>query len=99
MIVQGAFGTSAQPTKRGLFTPLGLDAILLPGMGNQTLVSLSQFCAGGTSGHRNIGVFTHEGCRMFTLNSALPALQLLSESGHEVARGIIQDGIYVQESA
>ena len=36
---------------------------------------------------------------MFTLNSALPALQLLSESGHEVARGIIQDGIYVQESA
>ena len=32
--VQGAFGPAAQPTKRGLLTPLGLDAILLPGMGN-----------------------------------------------------------------
>jgi hypothetical protein len=99
MSVQGAFGPAAQPTKRGLLTPLGLDAILLPGMGNQTLVSLSQFCDGGTSGQRNIGVFTNEGCRMFTLTSALPALQLLGESGHEVARGIVQDGIYVQESA
>jgi hypothetical protein len=91
MSVQGAFGPSAQPTKRGLLTPLGLDAILLPDMGNQTLVSLSQFCDGGTSGQRNIGVFTHEGCRMFTLTSALPALQLLGESGHEVARGIVQE--------
>jgi hypothetical protein len=99
MSVQGAFGPAAQPTKRGLLTPLGLDAILLPGMDNQTLVSLSQFCDGGTSGQRNIGVFTNEGCRMFTLTSALPALQLLGESGHEVARGIVQDGIYVQESA
>jgi hypothetical protein len=99
MSVQGAFGPAAQPTKRGLLTPLGLDAILLPGMGNQTLVSLSQFCDGGTSGQRHIGVFTHEGCRMFTLTSALPALKLLGESGHEVARGIVQDGIYVQESA
>jgi hypothetical protein len=68
-------------------------------MGNQTLVSLSQFCDGGTSGQRHIGVFTHEGCRMFTLTSALSALQLLGESGHEVARGIVQDGIYVQELA
>ena len=99
MSVQGAFGPSAQPTKRGLLTLLGLDAILLPGMGNQTLVSLSQFCDGGTSGQRHVGVFTHEGCRMFTLTSALPALQLLGESGHEVARGIVQDGISVQESA
>ena len=34
MTVQGAFGPSAQPTNRGLLTPLGLDDILLPGMGN-----------------------------------------------------------------
>jgi hypothetical protein len=38
--VQGAFGPSTQPKKRGLLAPLGLDAILLAGMGNQTLVSL-----------------------------------------------------------
>jgi hypothetical protein len=93
MTVQGAFGPSAQPTKHDLLTPLGLDAILLSNMGIQTLVSLSQICAGGTSGQRNTGVFTHEGCRMFTLTSALPALQLLGETGHEVARGIVQDCI------
>ena len=56
--VQGTFGPSAQPKKRGLIGPLGLDAILLPGMGNQTLISLSQSCAGGTSGHKNVGIFT-----------------------------------------
>ena len=41
MSIQGAFGPSAQPAKRGFLIPLGLDAILLPGMGNQTLMSLS----------------------------------------------------------
>jgi hypothetical protein len=97
--VQGAFGPSTQPKKRGLLTPLGLDAILLPGMGNQTLVSLSQYCAGGTSGVQNVGVFTKSGFRMFSLNSALPALKLLSENGHEVTRGTVKEGIYVQESA
>jgi hypothetical protein len=54
--VQDAFGPSTQPKKRGLLTPLGLNAIVLPGMGNQTLVSLSQYCAGGTSGVQNVGV-------------------------------------------
>jgi uncharacterized protein YydD (DUF2326 family) len=44
-------------------------------MGNQTLMTLSQFCAGGTSSHRNIGVFTHERCLILTLTSALSALQ------------------------
>jgi hypothetical protein len=97
--VQGAFGPSTQPKKRGLLTPLGLDAILLPGMGNQTLVSLSQYCAGGTSDVQNVGVFTKSGFRKFSLNSALPALKLLSEHGHEVTRGTVKEGIYVQESA
>ena len=58
MSVQGAFGPSTQPTKRGKLGPLGLDAILLPGLGNQTLISLSQFCAGGSTGVQNVGVFT-----------------------------------------
>jgi hypothetical protein len=96
---QGAFGPSTQPKKRGLLTPLGLDAILLPAMDNQTLVSLSQYCAGGTSGVQNVGVFTKSGFRMFSLNSALPALKLLSEHGHDVTRGTVKEGIYVQESA
>jgi hypothetical protein len=98
MSVQGAFGPSTQPKKRGTLTPYGLEAILLPGMGNQTLVSLSQFCAGGPSGKQNVGVFTASGFRMFTLDSALPALKVLAEHGHEVVRGTVNEGIYVQES-
>jgi hypothetical protein len=41
MQVQGAFGPSTQPSKRGTLGSLGLEAILLPGLGNQTLVSIS----------------------------------------------------------
>jgi hypothetical protein len=85
--VQGAFGPSTQPKKRGLLTPLGLNAILLPGMGNQTLLSLFQYCAGCTSGVQNVGVLIKSGFRIFSLNSALFALKLLSE--HGLTRGTV----------
>lgn len=98
MQVQGAFGPSTQPSKRGTLGPLGLEAILLPGLGNQTLVSISQFCAGGTTGAQNVGVFTSDGFRMFRLDTVLPALKLMAEHGHEIVRGTVQEGIYVQES-
>jgi hypothetical protein len=98
MQVQGAFGPSTQPSKRGTRSPLGLEAILLPGLGNQTLVSISQFCAGGTTGAQNVGVFTSDGFRMFRLDTVLPALKLMAEHGHEIVRGTVQEGIYVQES-
>ena len=39
--VQGAFGPSIQPSKRGKLGPLGLDAIVIGGMGHQTFVFLS----------------------------------------------------------
>jgi hypothetical protein len=90
MQVQGAFGPSTQPSKRGTLGPLGLEAILLPGLGNQTLVSISQFCAGGTTGAQNVGVFTSDGFRMFRLDTVLPALKLMAEHGHEIVRGTVQ---------
>jgi hypothetical protein len=62
-------------------------------------ISLSQFCAGGISGRQNVGVFTKDGCRFFTMNSSLPALKVFADTGYEVARGTVQGGIYVQESA
>ena len=96
--VQGAFGPSTQPKKRGLLGPLGLDAILIPGMGNQTLISLSQFCAGGTSGHQYVGIFTATNFRMFRLDSILPSLEYATEHGDEAVRGTVHNGIYVQES-
>jgi hypothetical protein len=99
MTLQGAFGPPSQPTKCGLLTSLQLDAILIPGMGNETFISLSQFCAGGISGRQNVGVFTKDGCRFFTMDSSLPALKVFADTGYEVARGTVQGGIYVQESA
>jgi hypothetical protein len=98
MSVEGASGPSTQPTKRGKLGPLGLDAILLPGLGNQTLISLSQFCTGGDTGVQNVGVFTTGDFRMFRLDSILPAFKLIAERGQEVARGTVKEGIYVQES-
>ena len=56
--VQGAFGPSTQPAHRGKLGPLGLDAILLEGMGNQTLISLSAYLAGGNTNIKYAGMFT-----------------------------------------
>ena len=98
MPVQGAFGPSTQPTKRGKLGPLVLDAILLPGLGNQMLISLSQFCAGGDTDVQNVGVFIAGDFRMFRLDSILLALKLIAGSGQEVAHGTVKEGIYVQET-
>jgi hypothetical protein len=96
--VQGAFGPSIQPSKRGKLGPLGLDAIVIDGMDHQVLVSLSQYCQGGTSGKQHAGLFTGTDFRMFELSSILPALKLLSEIGIETTRGTVQGGIYIEDN-
>jgi hypothetical protein len=73
--VSGAFEPPTQPSQRGKYGPLGLDAIVLPGLGAQTLVYLSQFCEGGDTGVHYVGVFTHVDFRMFRTDSVLPALR------------------------
>jgi hypothetical protein len=95
--VQGAFGPSIQPSKRGKLGPLGLDAIVIEGMGHQTLVSLSQYCQGGDSGVPHAGIFTGSDFRMFSLESILPALKLISEIGVETTRGTVKGGIYIED--
>ena len=95
--VQGAFGPSIQPSKRGKLGPLGLDAIVIDGMGHQTLVSLSQYCQGGDSGIPHVGVFTGTDFRMFELASTLPAIKLFSEIGIETTRGTVKGGIYIED--
>jgi hypothetical protein len=97
--VSGAFGPSTVPTHAGKFGPLHLDAVHIKGMGSQTLVSLSQFCAGGTSGQKFIGVFTPTEYRMYDMKTALPAIAELAKHGHEAERGTVQNGIYVRESS
>ena len=96
--VQGAFGPSTQPAHRGKLGPLGLDAIVIDGMGSQTLISLSQFCQGGDSGKQYAGIFTATDFRMFELKTILPALRTISTTGTEVTRGTVQGGIYIQDS-
>ena len=95
--VQGAFGPSTQPSKRGKLGPLGLDAIMIDGMGHQTLVSLSQYCQGGDSGVPHVGVFTDTVFRMFELASTLPAIKLFSEIDVETTRGTVKGGIYIED--
>ena len=96
--VQGAFGPSTQPAHRGKLGPLGLDAIVIDGMGQQTLISLSQYCQGGDSGKQYAGIFTATDFRMFELKTILPALRTISTTGTEVTRGTVQGGIYIQDS-
>ena len=97
--VSGAFGPSTVPTHSGSFGPLNLDAVHIKGMGSQTLVSLSQFCAGGTTGQKFIGVFTPTEYRMYDMLTALPILADLAKHGLEAERGSVQNGIYVRESS
>ena len=97
--VTGAFGPSTAPTHTGSLGPLNLDAVYIEGMGAQTLVSLSQFCAGGTSGTKYIGVFTPTEYRMYEMKSALSSLSTLAKTGKEAERGKVQNGIYVRESS
>ena len=95
--VTGAFGPSTAPSHTGKLGPLNLDAVHIEGMGKQT--QLSQFCAGGTTGVKYIGVFTPTEYRMYEMHSALPILSTLAKTGKEAERGSVQNGIYVRESS
>lgn len=97
--ISGAFGPSTMPTQAGKLGPLGLDTVHIEGMGSQTLVSLSQFCAGGNTGTKYIGVFTPTEYRMYDMLTALSILSDLATHGTEVERGSVQNGIYVRESS
>jgi hypothetical protein len=96
--VSGAFGPSTQAAHSGKLGPLGLDAIVIPGLGHQTLVSLSLFCEGGDSGKKFVGLFTHADFRIFEIETILPEVSLIAQNGVEVVRGTVQNGIYVQDS-
>ena len=97
--VNGAFGPSVNPTHTGTLGPLNLPAVHIDGMGSQTLVSLSQFCAGGTTGTKYIGVFTPTEYRMYEMQSALSVLSTLARTGKEAERGRVKNGIYIRESS
>ena len=89
--VTPAFGPSMTPTHQG-----SLSTLLLPTLGDNTLISDFQFCAGGMTNDHFLGIFTHEDFRFFETESALPYTALIAQHGKEVARGTVQDGLYVE---
>jgi hypothetical protein len=97
LTAQGAFGPSIQPSKRGKLGPLGLDAIIIDGMGHQTFVSLSQYCQGGDSGVPHTGIFTESDFCIFSLASIVPAQKLIFEIGVETTRGTVKGGIDIED--
>ena len=55
MIAYAAFGHQMEPTLRGDFTKLGLDTLLIDDMPD-TLLSVSQICAGGSTDKKNVAI-------------------------------------------
>lgn len=93
MSIQGAFGPPTRPTLKGELGPLKLDTVVIETMGHQTIISVSQVCQLG-----HIAVFTAVDFRVYKLDSVLTALKVLAHEGKEVARGTVQNGLYIQTS-
>jgi hypothetical protein len=95
IIISGAFGPGITPSLKGELGPLRLDTVVINGMGPQTIISVSQVCQ---LGHGHIALFTPYSFRVYTLDSALRAIKLLTHYGKEVVRGTVQNGLYIQDS-
>ena len=95
--VQGAFGPPVHPKLKGNLGPLGLDTIVIDGMPD-TLVSISQVCAGGSTGVKHVAIFDSEGVRIFNQQSIVDYLTAINLHGNEILRGSNRNGLYIQDS-
>ena len=98
MIAYPAFGPKIEPKLRGEFSKLGLDMLVINDM-QDTLLSVSQICAGGLTNKKNVAIFTAEGVRVFELESIKDALKKIHKEGVEVIRGLLSDGIYITQKS
>ena len=98
MIAYAAFGHQIEPTLRGDFSKLGLDTLFIDDMPD-TLLSVSQICAGGSTNKKNVAIFTAEGSRIFEMDSIKTALQMIHSDGVEIMRGLLSDGIYITQKS
>ena len=92
--VQGAFGPPVIPRTTGTITDMNLDCVKLPSLSN-TLISVSQACAGGRSGNEQVFIFTKEGCRAYSYASVASALHSMTLTGEETLRAENKNGLYV----
>jgi hypothetical protein len=92
--IVAAFGDTAQPTEMGDLPPFNLKTVVIDQMKDTTLVSVSQACQKGM-----VGIFTAVDCRFYDIASVIPYLSDISIHGKERIRGVVEDGLYVQESS
>ena len=91
--VSAAFGETITPTEMGDLPPHMLPTVVIEGMKDTTLLSVSQACAEGMC-----GIFTSRDCRFYALSDAQPHLAKLSRSCQMKLRGEVEDGLYIQKS-
>jgi hypothetical protein len=78
----------------GDLPPFNLKTVVIDQMKDTTLVSVSQACQKGM-----VGIFTAVDCRFYDIASVIPYLSDISIHGKERIRGVVEDGLYVQESS
>ena len=91
--VTAAFGDSAQPSEQGDLPPFMLETMYIDKMNDTTLLSVSQACGTGMC-----GIFTAVDCRFYIIDDIIHLLDAISLEGREQMRGVVKDGLYIQES-
>lgn len=86
--VQGAFGKGFQPKERGTILDMQLECLVIPGM-TDTLISISAACKKG-----HTFIFDDHGCHGYTTDSVRSDVRTMKESGLEIIRGELRDGLY-----
>jgi hypothetical protein len=80
--IQGAFGPPIQPTHRGELGPMKLETVVIDGMGDNTIISVSQVCKLGY-----IAVFSDKHFNVYKADAIEYELKVLNLKGKAVAYG------------
>jgi hypothetical protein len=91
--VNAAFGDTYQPDLMGDLPPYMLPTIVIDGLKDSTLLSVSQACAKDMC-----GIFTSKDCRFYSLKDMQPHLSTISKTCTMKLRGEVEDGLYIQKS-
>ena len=86
--VNAAFGKTITPSEMGDLPPYMLPTIVIEGMKDATLLSVSQACAKNMS----------RDCRFYGLKEIQPHLAQISRTCEMKLRGEVEDGLYIQKS-
>jgi hypothetical protein len=91
--VNAAFGETITPSEMGDLPPYMLPTIVIEGMKNTTLLSVSQACA-----ENMCGIFTSKDCIFFDIKEVQPYIAQISKNCEMKLRGEVEDGLYIQKS-